>query len=154
MSQIKSYLEAITATYKAHAPVYARVLVEHGKTFKPNAECRAYMTPKQCYGNATEKAINDERFTYAEGLGIAAKIGVAIPLHHAWLVNAHGQAHDPTWGDTFGNEYFGVMFSRDFILEFVERTGHVSVFESLYLLRMTPEACYDYVVSGVVTPKV
>lgn len=149
MSALRSYLQHVCKAFPDGGPVYARVLLDHGKTFKPNAECRPYMTAKQCYLNATTKSMGDPRYSYAEGIGAHHDIS-GIPFHHAWLVDAHGHAHDPTWGDTVGNEYFGVVFTAEWRDDFVSRTGYPSVFESLYALRMTPSACYDYVVSGIV----
>lgn len=152
MNAIKAHLRALAASCAANemaVPVMYSILAEHGKTFTPGGVLPSYMTAKRCYANCFERAMSDSRYAYAEGLGICAAIGTPIPLSHAWLVNGKEQAHDPTWGDMKGNLYVGVQFTNEFLLDFTEKTKMASVFESLYALRMSPEECRAYVVTGI-----
>jgi hypothetical protein len=47
-----------------------------------------------CFGNAFEIALTDDAMRYHEGW---AYMEGSIPTHHAWLVDADGAVHDPTW---------------------------------------------------------
>jgi hypothetical protein len=124
-------------------PVAFRLLAEHGKPFNPRPDIPARLDPMgKCYMNAYRGM---SVMNYAEGYGM--KTGLP-PLAHAWSVNAIGEAVDTTWGDKDGF-YFGCEFSSSFVYDMAFRTGHYGIFESLYQLKMDPESCYDFLVSGL-----
>jgi hypothetical protein len=80
------------------------------------------MTAKQCFMNATLRALEDPSLTYVEG--IAAWL---IPFDHAWLVDRDGFVVDPTLKprDRAGEvSYFGVPFTREYLLERTKRTRY------------------------------
>ena len=151
MNQLKAYIAKIASTFAAdRAPVVYSVLAEFGKAYASSTPMAGYMTLGRCYSNCLEKALDDSRYVYAEGFGVAGKIGAFVPLSHAWVVGPDGAAYDPTWGNAKGNMYVGVKFSNDFLCDFTERTGMASVIDSLYALRMSPAAAREYVVSGII----
>lgn len=49
-------------------------------------------TPQECFTNAANVAIFDERFIYVEG--VVCKSG-GLPVHHAWVTDGNGRAFDP-----------------------------------------------------------
>lgn len=70
-----------------------------------------WMENRACFGNAAltalagEVAGEDGEWTYAEGFALSH----GLWYHHAWVVNADGEAVDPTW-DELGDRYVGVTF--------------------------------------------
>ena len=126
------------------APVAFNFLHEHGRIFLPQQEQSKIPGKKNlCYMNAY-KGMN-LRHLYCEGY--AMKPGL-IPLSHAWLVKG-GLAVDPTWKDSNTSSYFGCIFKTSFVHEIADRTGYYGIFEGLYLLRMDPDECYEYLASGL-----
>ena len=149
LKHTREYLAGIMSMSPS-PPVFARVLQDFGVEMAPIKTRRSSAPARQCYRNALEIALAQRDHNYMEGLGLAATINHPIPLSHAWIRMPDGSVFDPTWGDEPGNEYIGVEFDTDFLVDFMCRTRTVSVFESLYMLRMSPDAAYDYVVSGIV----
>lgn len=62
----------------------------------------------ECFKNAAEAAIF-ERFTYVEGF--AARASLAIPIHHAWVLDAEGRVIDLTWKRAEECTYIGIPFT-------------------------------------------
>lgn len=120
-------------------------LLEHGKTMEMVATLNTG-TKKlgQCYRNASHRLLQGDH--YCEGIAMPIDL---IPLHHAWNAckSPSSKFYDTTW--KFGGEYFGVMFTKDFVFEMQYRTRKFSIFESLYALKMKKDECMDYLVSGL-----
>lgn len=144
-SQIRNHIEQLNSLFESQNqlhPAY-KILLEFGKDYAPkNHTILEPLKNQLCYMNAYDVMNCD--LAYCEGL---AMTNIRFPLSHAWLVDPSGQVTDPTWDH--GEGYFGVVFESDFVYEMTDRTGYYSVFESLYMLKMSPEVCYEYLKTGV-----
>ena len=123
-----------------------KLLKEHGRAFTKIAHSLDGAGPQgECYKTSWIEQSKD--LVYTEGVGCIEGL---IPLDHAWLVIAGTQnCVDPTWNSP--SDYFGVSFTYDFMSEWAERVRFPSVFQNLYMLRMSPEKVYDYLVQGLKT---
>lgn len=140
----KSHVEVFNQLegFGARVPIAFKLLLDHGKIMVPKRFDRIHGQRGLCYQNAFSNMDLDH--CYVEGY--AMKQGL-IPLAHAWLMDEDGYAIDPTWAD--GHYYYGVPFDNDFIMEHADRTGYYGVFEGLYLLKMEPDAVYNYLLQGI-----
>lgn len=115
----RDYLEMLSKVGTLVGDFYLRL----GRAFEP-APLPAGMqvgSKGQCYRNAGERALESERWGYAEGF---ATLSVPVPVHHAWLVDPEGRAVDPTWGYVPEAQYFGVVLSTEALMLHVEETRH------------------------------
>jgi hypothetical protein len=121
----------------------ANALLRYGKLFEPKETVPAWVKhgePKECFANATRallSCIGVERneVHYAEGYAID-RVGIPVPIQHAWLVDAARTVIDPTWTDSFDHLYFGISFSTSFVLEMLKRSNGVcGVFVNPSLMR-------------------
>jgi len=73
------------------------------------------------------------QLSYCEGFAIDDDIPIAVS--HAWLVNDAFEVIDPTWvGKKFIDcAYFGVVFNREFVIDFATRTKVYGILDSDYL---------------------
>lgn len=88
-----------------------------------------------CYNNALRLALRMEgkiilpnepkEVLYGEGMAVNPT-GAYL---HAWLV-IDGNVYDPTWPDAYRATYFGVAFDPQWMLNFAETTGHVSLLQN------------------------
>lgn len=86
-------------------------LLEHGREFDlTGAVVDPGGKPKECYHNCLIASMRFDDLTYCEGFATVHD----FPVHHAWLVDADGRLHDPTW-TTVGDVYFGVAFAARFV---------------------------------------
>ena len=72
-----------------------RLLIEHGEeaTFSPLPDGESCGVAKNCYGNATKRALlGAEGLTYYEGLALVD----GRPIEHAWCQDADGRVYDVT----------------------------------------------------------
>lgn len=74
---------------------------------------------KECFYNAYNLALDG--YTYVEGYAVNQVI--AIPIHHAWVIDRHGAVIDNTWSDTSNCAYFGIEFDIDELLSITTKTG-------------------------------
>lgn len=122
------YLERLVAFIQMNAEMErgfgpASALLRYAKTFEPADTNPAWFTrgaAKQCFDNATQVLISrlaagDISVRYAEGYAMDAEL--AIPMQHAWLVDADNKVIDPTWRDVADNLYFGIVFETSFVLD-------------------------------------
>jgi hypothetical protein len=140
----RHHVEAFTKLEQlgSNIPVSFKFLIKHGIELEPHFQrVKKLGVQNYCYMNAFNKMTS--RKSYAEGYAMKAGL---IPLSHAWL-SFEGKALDVTW--TEGSYYFGCIFDNDFVVEYVDRTGYYGIFEGLYLLKMSPEKCFDYLESGL-----
>lgn len=130
-----------------HIPPFIQILVEHGTRMYAKQVPR--ITGKspmgQCYRNSALLAI-DGGLTYCEGF--AMKEGL-IPMEHAWLIDRDGKVIDPTWEGN--NEYFGVAFREDFVMEFAETTKYYGIGPNLYMIRKDLDAILADLRAGLAT---
>lgn len=88
------------------------------------------MAAKQCFSNALRHA-ERHGMLYAEGYGLSgglAASGLVFPVEHAWCVDGHGNAVDPTWGCPEGSVYLGIEFSPRDALRRVAAKGTYGMF--------------------------
>lgn len=124
---VDPYLERLVAFIQMNAEMErdfgpAQALLRHAKIFEPADTNPAWYTrhpAKQCFDNATQVLISrlaagDTIVRYAEGYAMNAEL--AIPMQHAWLVDADDKVIDPTWRDAADNLYFGIVFETSFVL--------------------------------------
>ncbi len=113
---IQSYIQSIASFEPRFG--HAGALLEHGREFPARVRKPRWLIlgpRKSCFKSATTYGIRRYDVFYAEGYAIDWNL--PIPIHHAWLVNQEGEVFDPTWGDTIDHVYFGIAFSRSFVLE-------------------------------------
>jgi len=96
-------------------------LLAHGRQWvsRPKPKTVKYGTMQECFRNAfiLAEAHESEGWTYVEGYA-----GRAIPVHHAWAVDAKGHVVDNTFRPSKflppATDYFGVAFTLDFVRRF------------------------------------
>lgn len=62
---------------------------------------------------------------YAEGYAVD-RVGLPLPIQHAWVVDKDGRVIDPTWSDSSDNLYFGVVFRKDFVSQMITMASYWS----------------------------
>lgn len=105
-------------------------LLDQGRLFVPVKRPRGVRlgTKRMCYRNALMRA-EAHGLGYAEGyaLGIAC-----IPVHHAWCVDADGNAIEVTWPEP-GSAYFGVQFNIEDVELTTTKQGYWGIVENDYI---------------------
>lgn len=106
------YLTGLSAIGAGFADIYLCL----GHAFSPAALPLEVQRgqPRHCYQNAAELALATGALTYCEGYALRQGL---IPVHHAWCVTETGVVVDPTWAYSAGNEYLGIGFRQDFLLD-------------------------------------
>lgn len=90
---------------------YERLVLDHGRAFTPQPlPDDIPRGPKgNCYENSLHAALDSGgEYGYAEGWATSS---IGLPIQHAWLVDADGNAYDPTWDHDA--EYYGIAFDAD-----------------------------------------
>lgn len=99
---------------------FEEFVIENGRLWTAQALPSKYrpMAVKACYYNAYTmlKRRKSNKLIYCEGYATNY-----ITTMHAWLIDENGLVVDPTWENAATAEYYGVPFSRDFVIETVER---------------------------------
>ena len=111
-----------------------RLILEYGKPFLKRVNPTPFKgEPKQCFQNCFEALWNHRELSYCEGYAIYKNSPIAVS--HAWLVNDKLEVIDPTWIDEDSENcvYFGVVFTREFLIEFVTKTRVYGILDSDYL---------------------
>lgn len=89
-------------------------------------EYREWKGPmKQCFHNAANAAFHDRDLIYCEGY--ASSI---IPILHAWCLDPDGRVLELTWS-TPGQDYFGIPFRRNFLIEQAIQNGKYGLVDRL-----------------------
>lgn len=110
-----------------------RLILGFGKPFLKKAKQTILSgEPKQCFKNCYQALWQHPEFSYCEGFAIQDDIPIA--LSHAWLVNDNMEVVDPTWTKKASAEvaYFGVVFSRRFVMETAAKTNCYGILDSDY----------------------
>lgn len=102
-------------------------VLKHGTFFKPSGlpDGIRPMRLQQCFENSFRVAQRTKAVHYVEGFAIGI-----IPVAHAWIVDADGNAFDPTWasrGD-LGASYCGVELNLEEV-KMSRRGGCLSLLE-------------------------
>lgn len=148
-SSLEAYIRTVADYFKQvssnQGPISYRLLKEYGQSFpisigKSPLAGKGKM--KQCFMNSY-RLMDGLGLTYCEGFATSAALGIA--LEHAWLINESGFVVDPTWKD--GREYFGVAFDTQGVYELTNLTGVYGLLGSTYLMKKSPEDCYNLLVS-------
>jgi hypothetical protein len=120
IATLRSILERRVAAWGgvyAAACAMERFVLAHGlpeATGSPLGDGHKPGEAKACFSNATKLALADNRLRYVEGFGM--RVGLMIPIHHAWCVYEDGQVVDPTWRDPEACRYLGVVFERETLI--------------------------------------
>lgn len=135
---IRQYLEALdhlSQRYLKNGAVQSphRFMLDNGQAFRVTEATFAGKrgVPKQCYSNAGQIALGSSELQYAEGYVTS----IGIPIHHAWLVNRHGEVIDPTLRDNDpdfgGRAYFGLVFNKPWYSRALVRSGYWSMLDDM-----------------------
>lgn len=133
----KEYLEQYGSEYP-----WKQMWLNQGKTFaSPSRELCLRINQAEahvrgnCYNNAIRLAIGmggkiilpnkPNEVLYCEGMAVNPT-GAYL---HAWLV-VDGNVYDPTWPDAYRATYFGITFDPQWILNFAETVGKVSLLQN------------------------
>ncbi|WP_378941208.1 hypothetical protein [Mesorhizobium sp. ANAO-SY3R2] len=108
----------------------AAALLRYGQEFEPKGELPSWIqrgAPKECFANTARALLarigsGRRDIRYAEGYAVD-RVGIPLPIQHAWLVDVNGFAIDPTWSDGADHLYFGIAFKTDFILAMLRQTN-------------------------------
>jgi hypothetical protein len=94
--------------------------------------------PKNCFGNATHRALFYNRLTYVEGYTFV----YGIPIEHAWLADPDGFAVDPTLTDNNDGRiggYFGVPFITEYVKKATRANNSYGVLDYFYAGKTAPK---------------
>lgn len=153
----RSYVQMVMNMGLQRPPVAIALLHKHGRMMpvSPEHAGNAYMgQPKECYSNSARVVMGvyddpPHDLYYCEGYAATAALG--LPIEHAWLCDGQGRVIDPTWPES-GGEYFGVTFTREFVMDCVCKTEHYGLLCNLYMLPRPLrdyEACLAYFEGGI-----
>ena len=148
MNLSEEHIHLLLESFGAHVPLTYRFLKEYGVAWSiaKKIDHGALSEMGQCYRNAALMAAVVPGLIYCEGLACTGTLN--FPMWHAWLVDEHGNAYDPTWAD--GGHYFGVPMTKEFLYQFIEETGAYGVLDGLYRLpNRSPDKVYEFLVGGV-----
>ncbi len=81
-----------------------------------------------CFANAARIARRRPDLLYAEGYGF--RIGLDIPVHHAWLVDRTGAVIDPTWDRPEECLYRGIALGFSVLKVARRQTGCASALQA------------------------
>ena len=103
-------------------------------------------TPKECFSNAGQHALFSEDLTYCEGF--AMRSDLAIPIHHAWVVDSEGRVIDTTWNDPQNCTYLGVEFSTKFLSKWVFKNKYWGLLASSWSINHAVMKDFELLKSG------
>lgn len=131
LEQLLTFIQMNAEMERGFGP--ATALLQHARTFasldtNPDWFTRGHA--KQGFDNATQVLVSrgtagDTGIRYAAGYAMDAEL--PIPMQHAWLVDEDNQVIDPTWRDTTGNLYFGIVFETNFVLNLLQIKQSVGI---------------------------
>lgn len=120
---------------------YEQFVLDNGKAYDrkmPFAQVQQEFgggTPRNCYGDAYQLAMDNDDLTYVEGY--AMNTGLAV--QHAWVVDSEGTVIDITWAagwEQYGDKdedpdsrrsYYGFEVPTETLEQWVDLTGHYGV---------------------------
>jgi hypothetical protein len=130
MSELRAHLQFVCDFMTQKLPGFVSpqaFIAQHGIEFQA-AKLPADIKPmavKQCFANSLALVQRRPDLIYCEGY--AAGI---IPTVHAWCVTSDGTVVDPTWtGDLQGEEYIGIPFQTQFVVEQIANRRYYGVIE-------------------------
>jgi hypothetical protein len=120
---LKDYIDMYVKLKELHpkmvlSPLIEKLLAGDGKFYTPQTLPSQYSkgTPKNCFQDAANLAMDHPDLTYVEGY---ATTGI-IPVHHAWCADKDGKVIDPTWAALGDNDegiehrsYYGIPIPTD-----------------------------------------
>ena len=136
-SNVKAWLEARVQVERTHwqgrspATPYLSIedfVLQHGREYNPAPYAEKVSSGEmgQCFKNAYQLLISDEKLRYAEGF--AWDVDVLLPLQHAWCVDVDGNVIDPTWDN--GESYYGVVFELQYVLDVAQARRKYGVLDA------------------------
>lgn len=120
---MRAYFEAMCL--QGHPPTMFRLLRGVGCEAAPLPKSIRMGQKRECFKNAGELAVNDDRFTYFEGYALSS---VGFPLEHAWVVGPEGKVIDNTWDEPEACVYFGIPFDTEFLTNRLLTTQRWGIF--------------------------
>lgn len=92
------------------------------------------MTPRECYSNATKMMLkNPSRYEYVEGLYASSHL--PFPIEHAWLSDKEtGKVVDPTLGWQPKSRYFGVAYTKKFVIRKMVDNGYYGIHSNGHMM--------------------
>jgi len=129
---IENMSEGVSFRYKSNQ----QLILGNGKPFLEIVRLIPFKgKSKQCFQNCYQALWDYPEFSYCEGF--ALKNNMSIALSHAWLVNDNMEVIDPTWTKETSAEvaYFGVVFTKKFVMETAAKTKCYGILDSDYLNR-------------------
>ncbi|WP_210404509.1 hypothetical protein [Chroococcidiopsis sp. TS-821] len=107
------------------------MLLEFDKPFLKKSESIFFVGEvRQCFKNCFQALWDYPEFNYCEGFAIRDNMPIA--LSHAWLVNDAMEVIDPTWTEETEVAYFGVVFTRKFVMQTAAKTKCYGILDSDY----------------------
>jgi hypothetical protein len=87
-------------------------VLENGRYWTPRKKPKEFQWRelKNCYGNSTLLAMQNDDLAYCEGYAL----GQFFPMMHAWCVTPDGEVIDTTWR-SLGVEYYGIAIRPDYL---------------------------------------
>jgi len=105
-------------------------LLQNGRAFngvEPLPQGMRRGKDHECYKNAFLLMGMHPSLTYVEGVAVSTER--SVPTHHAWCVDEQGRVIDPTWPN--GRSYFGVPFTREYVLATYTAIGRLGVIRNM-----------------------
>lgn len=98
-----------------HRDPLSRFLCRRGRYFGTVRPCPRDWKGRlgECYANAGRLAMARSDLTYFEGFGWNSSLGCMI--RHGWVVDAEGNAIDPTWTYAGETVYLGIGYRTAFL---------------------------------------
>ena len=140
MSEIRNQFEAMHAAWPDQK--FIKFMLENGRDYEygPASFAGPRGEPKQCFMNATHLALNDPALTYVEG-----KVGLIIPIDHAWCIDADGMVVDPTLAPAVADGsfdrvsgYFGVPFRTEYLRKAIFRNNNYGLLDIMSAPKTLP----------------
>lgn len=155
VDEIKELIGRFASLEETFGPSTA--LMKYGADYRPSPRKPGWLimgAKKNCFNNATALALIRDDVFYAEGYALDADLPFAV--QHAWVIDAAGQAIDPTWDDADTSVYYGMAFSREFVRDMLDKNdGGAGVLVSLHDLRRRhrgPGELEAALFNGMLTP--
>jgi len=146
LRQMAEFKVAQGLTYDLKHNSLEEFVLAHGRAYDAPTHEEPLATQKECFRNAFMFVLGHRDAVYVEGY--AAGI---IPTMHAWAWHPDLGTVDNTWGTaTQGRafegepaQYYGVAFSRQYLMHAVHEAGYYGLIDAWYaqhpVLRLEPE---------------
>ena len=101
---------------------------------------------QECFSNAGNLALMDDRLTYCEGF--AMRDDLMFPIHHAWATYATGEVVDVTWNDPQNCTYLGIEFPTKFLRKWTFKNKYWGLLASSWSINHAVMKDFELLKSG------